>query len=36
MAVLVLNNICRLYSKAIAGVRGHSLDLRRYMHLMDY
>lgn len=36
MAVLALNNICRLYSKAIAGVRQHSLDIRRYMHLMEY
>lgn len=36
MAVLALNNICRLYSKAIAEVRRHSLDLRRYMHLMEY
>lgn len=36
MSVLVLNNICREYSKTIAKVRDHSLDIRRYMHLMEY
>lgn len=36
MSVLVLNNICREYSKTIAKVRNHSLDIRRYMHLMEY
>lgn len=36
LAPLVLNNICRLYSKSIAKVREHSLDIRRYMHIVDY
>ena len=36
VAVLVLNNVCRLYSQTIAKVRGHSLDIRRYMHLVEY
>ncbi len=36
MSVLLLNNICREFSKNIAKVREHSLDIRRYMHLMEY
>ncbi|MEG0768275.1 MAG: SIS domain-containing protein [Ruthenibacterium sp.] len=36
MSILVLNNICRIYAKTIANVREHSLDIRRYMHLMQY
>ncbi len=36
VSVLVLNNVCRLFSQTIAKVRDHSLDLRRYMHLVEY
>lgn len=36
VAVLVLNNVCRMFSKTIALVRDHSLDIRRYMHMVDY
>jgi fructoselysine 6-phosphate deglycase len=36
VAVLVLNNVCRLFSQTIAAVREHSLDIRRYMHLVRY
>jgi fructoselysine 6-phosphate deglycase len=36
VAVLVLNNVCRLISQTIAVVRDHSLDIRRYMHLVEY
>jgi fructoselysine 6-phosphate deglycase len=36
VSVLVLNNVCRLFSQTIAAVRDHSLDLRRYMHLVEY
>ncbi|MDD3173381.1 MAG: SIS domain-containing protein [Herbinix sp.] len=36
MAPLVINNVCRLYSKTIAKVRNHSLDIRRYMHIVEY
>jgi len=36
VSVLVLNNVCRLFSQTIARVRDHSLDLRRYMHLVEY
>lgn len=36
LAPLVINNICRMYSKSIAKERGHSLDIRRYMHIVDY
>jgi len=36
MAPIVINNICRLYSKTIAKVRDHSLDIRRYMHIVEY
>ena len=36
LAPLVINNICRMYSKAIAKERGHSLDIRRYMHIVEY
>ena len=35
-APLVLNNICRMFSKAIAKSRNHSLDIRRYMHIVEY
>lgn len=36
VAVLVLNNVCRMFSQTIAVVRDHSLDIRRYMHLVEY
>ncbi|MFH0878936.1 MAG: SIS domain-containing protein [Lentisphaerota bacterium] len=36
VAVLVLNNACRLFSQTIAVLREHSLDIRRYMHLVEY
>jgi fructoselysine 6-phosphate deglycase len=36
VAVFVLNNVCRLFSQMIAAVRDHPLDIRRYMHLVDY
>jgi fructoselysine 6-phosphate deglycase len=36
IALLVLNNVCRLFSQTIAVVREHSLDIRRYMHLVEY
>lgn len=36
VAVLVLNNVCRLFSQTIAVVRDHPLDIRRYMHLVEY
>jgi Predicted phosphosugar isomerases len=36
VAVLVLNNVCRQFSQTIAVVRNHSLDIRRYMHLVEY
>ena len=36
VALLVLNNVCRLFSQTIAVVRDHSLDIRRYMHLVEY
>lgn len=36
LAAVVINNICRMYSKAIAKERDHSLDLRRYMHIVEY
>ncbi len=36
LGALVINNICRMFSKAIAKERGHSLDIRRYMHLVEY
>ena len=36
VSVLVLNNVCRLFSQTTAAVREHSLDLRRYMHLVEY
>lgn len=36
VAVLVLNNVCRMFSQTISVVREHSLDIRRYMHLVEY
>lgn len=36
IAVLVLNNVCRLFSETIAVARNHPLDIRRYMHLVEY
>lgn len=36
LAALVINNICRMFSKAIAKEREHSLDIRRYMHIVEY
>lgn len=36
LSTLVINNICRLYCKTIAQVREHSLDIRRYMHIVEY
>lgn len=36
LAPLVINNICRMYAQTIADVRGHSLDIRRYMHIVEY
>lgn len=36
LGALVINNICRMFSKAIAKERQHSLDIRRYMHLVEY
>ena len=36
VALLVLNNVCRLFSQTIAVVRDHSLDIRRYMNLVEY
>lgn len=36
LAALVINNICRMFSKAIAKERKHSLDIRRYMHIVEY
>lgn len=36
IATLVLNNVCRQLSYTLADVRDHSLDLRRYMHLVEY
>ncbi|MCD8324351.1 MAG: SIS domain-containing protein [Clostridiales bacterium] len=36
LGALVINNICRMFSKAIAKEREHSLDIRRYMHLVEY
>lgn len=36
LGALVINNICRMFSKAIAKERKHSLDIRRYMHIVEY
>lgn len=36
MATLILNNICRLFCQQISIVRKHSLDIRRYMHIVEY
>lgn len=36
LAPLVINNICRMYAQTIADVREHSLDIRRYMHIVEY
>lgn len=36
LAPMVINNVCRMYSKAIAKEREHSLDIRRYMHIVEY
>lgn len=36
LAPLVINNICRMYAQNIADVRDHSLDIRRYMHIVEY
>lgn len=36
VAVLVLNNVCRKFAQTIAVVRDHPLDIRRYMHLVEY
>lgn len=36
LAAMVINNICRMFSKAIAKEREHSLDIRRYMHIVEY
>lgn len=36
MATIIINNICRLYCKKIAIERDHSLDIRRYMHIVEY
>lgn len=36
LGALVINNICRMFSKAIAKEREHSLDIRRYMHIVEY
>jgi Predicted phosphosugar isomerases len=36
LAVLVINNVCRQFSKAISKARNHSLDIRRYMHIVEY
>ncbi len=36
MSTLILNNICRLYCKKIAVERNHPLDIRRYMHIVEY
>lgn len=36
MTTLILNNLCRLFCKKIAITRNHSLDIRRYMHIVEY
>lgn len=36
LGTIVINNICRMFSKAIAKEREHSLDIRRYMHIVEY
>lgn len=36
MSTLILNNLCRLFCKKIAVTRNHSLDIRRYMHIVEY
>ncbi|OZU87197.1 hypothetical protein CIL03_18060 [Virgibacillus indicus] len=33
---LVFNPVLRMFSKAIAKERDHSLDIRRYMHIVEY
>lgn len=36
MTTLILNNLCRLFCHKLAVVRDHSLDIRRYMHIVEY
>lgn len=36
IAPLILNNLCRLYIKKLSIARDHSLDIRRYMHIVEY
>ncbi len=36
MTTLILNNLCRLFCQKLAVVRDHSLDIRRYMHIVEY
>ncbi len=36
MAVLILNNECRMLMQKLSVSRNHDLDIRRYMHLVEY
>lgn len=36
MSALIFNNKCRMLMHALADERGHDLDLRRYMHIVEY
>lgn len=36
MTTLILNNISRLFCKKLSIERDHSLDIRRYMHIVEY
>lgn len=35
-STLILNNLCRMLMHALADVRHHDLDIRRYMHIVEY
>jgi len=36
MTTLILNNVSRLFCKKLSIEREHSLDIRRYMHIVEY
>jgi fructoselysine 6-phosphate deglycase len=36
MSVLILNNECRMLVQKLSISRNHDLDIRRYMHLVEY
>lgn len=36
MSVLILNNECRMLMQKLSISRNHDLDIRRYMHLVEY